>query len=146
MIDEALELVKIAFAGKTDKGGKPYIGHLLRVQKTVAENGGDEQQQTIALLHDIIEDTDYTKDDLLKIFPSEIVIAVEILTKKKGQDYSDYLCEIMTNEDAVFVKLADLKDNMDLTRLSVLIEKDIERVKKYHSAFLLLSSIRTPTF
>ena len=84
MIDEALELAKIAFTGKTDKGGKPYIGHLLRVQKTVAKNGGNEQQQTIALLHDIIEDTDYTKDDLSKIFPPKVVDAVEILTKKKA--------------------------------------------------------------
>ena len=140
MIQEALNIVKLEFDNKTDKGGKPYVGHLLRVSRTVAENGGNERLQTIALLHDLLEDTHYTKDDLLEIFPYQVVKVVEILTKKKGQSYDDYLSQILSCEDAIQVKLADLKDNMDLTRLSELTEKDIERVKKYHKAFISLSS------
>jgi (p)ppGpp synthase/HD superfamily hydrolase len=139
MIQTALQIVKRAFDGKVDKAGKPYIGHLLRVQQTVAAHGGNENQQTVALLHDLLEDTDWTEEDLSAQFPPEVVQAVVVLTKQKGQNYEDYLALVKDCADAIPVKLADLKDNMDLTRLSELTEKDMERVKKYHKAFRFLA-------
>jgi (p)ppGpp synthase/HD superfamily hydrolase len=139
MIQTALDIVTTAFAGHTDRAGKPYLGHLVRVQKTVAENGGDEIAQTAALLHDLLEDTPYPIADLRAKFPPSVIEVVELLTKQEGGDYDDYLSKICDNANAVRVKLADLKDNMDLTRLAVLTEKDIERVKKYHRAYIRLT-------
>ena len=136
MLQEALKIINLEFKDKTDKGGKPYIGHLLRVANTIAENGGNERLQTIALLHDLLEDTHYTKEDLLKIFTEEVVKVVDILTKKGGQSYEEYLSIVQSSEEAMHVKIADLKDNMDVTRLTELTEKDIERLKKYHKAWL----------
>jgi (p)ppGpp synthase/HD superfamily hydrolase len=138
MLETALNIVNQAFAQHTDKAGQPYIGHLLRVQQTVAERGGDAQRQTIALLHDLLEDTPYTAADLREIFPEAVVVAVELLTKQDGQTYEAYLQALRQNEDAVAVKLADLKDNMDLTRLPALTEKDWSRLQKYHRAHRFL--------
>lgn len=140
----ALNIIETAFAGKKDKAGKPYIDHLKRVAENakIYFKGNDyyEQLEVIGLLHDIIEDCpEWTKQHLNAIFKDALIIdAVERLTKKPELNYEQYIKNIQNNRYARAVKLADLKDNMDLTRLSELTEKDIERTKKYHKSYIYL--------
>jgi len=142
MIHIALNIIAESFEGRVDKGGGVYTGHLHRVWNTIMENGGDEALQCIALLHDLLEDCpDWTVGRLSTMFSKRIVRGVEGLTHMPGEAYSDYVDRIALNEDAVQVKLADLKDNMDITRLEKLTDNDIERLKKYHKAFCKLKSI-----
>ena len=137
---KAFDIVSKAFEGVLDKGGKPYIGHLMRVAGGVLGNSLIRESLTvISLLHDLIEDTDWTADDLRKEFPDHIVDAVVALTKVDGISYDDYIDGVMANELATYVKLSDLKDNMDVTRLPELGDYEIKRLKKYHKTFKKLS-------
>lgn len=100
----------------------------------------DEEKAT-AYLHDVIEDTSLTLLDLEEYdFPRSVIEAVDILTKKKGQDYQSYLNLVKTNKLARTVKLADLKHNSDLSRLSEVTNKDLKRYKKYQEAIKYLNN------
>lgn len=137
MIDIALAIAKKAHAGQVDKAGVDYIQHPLYVASQVKT----EQEKAVALLHDVIEDSDVTVDDLLVSgLSNEVVTAVQILTKKKGQNYQEYLEKVKSNNLARVVKLADLKHNSDLSRLKSVTDTDYERVKKYKSAIHYLST------
>lgn len=140
MTEQAFELVEILFKDKVDKGGAPYINHLLRVSSMVK----GKIEKTVALLHDVIEDTDTTVNDLIEMgFSSEAVAAVEILTRKDDETYTDFIERIKFsgNKIAISVKLADLEDNMNLSRISEPTQKDINRVeKRYKPAYELLST------
>ena len=137
MLEElAFEIAKTAHAGQTDKAGLDYILHPLQV---AAEMATDEEK-AVALLHDIIEDTDVTASELLaKGLSVAVVEAVEALTKKTDQNYADYLAEVKKNGLATAVKLADLKHNSDLTRLETITQKDRDREEKYRKAIEYLS-------
>lgn len=138
---KALDIIFEAFHGMVDKGGEPYVGHLIRVATNVKGDPKEmESLTTIALLHDLIEDTDWTEEYLTDEFPSEIVDVVVALTKVKGETYDQYINKVLSNELAIKVKLADLKDNMDITRLKELNEGDIKRLMKYHETFLILKN------
>ena len=137
MIDIALAIAKKAHAGQVDKAGIDYIQHPLYVANQVKT----EQEKSVALLHDVIEDSDVTADDLLASgLSNEVVTAVQTLTKKKGQSYQDYLEKVKSNNLARVVKLADLKHNSDLSRLKTVSNTDYERVKKYKNAIRYLST------
>lgn len=137
--EKALALAKQAHAGQLDKAGQPYINHLL----AVADCFDDEITKTVGILHDIVEDTDYTCDDLTKMgFSVKVVEAVGCLTKCCGEDYQDYLCRVGANNYAREVKIADLKHNMDLSRLDKVTEKDLKRVAKYKAALEYLQNNR----
>ena len=137
MIDIALAISKKAHAGQVDKAGVDYIQHPLYVASQVET----EQEKAVALLHDVIEDSNITAVDLLASgLPNEVVTAVQILTKKKGQSYQEYLEKVKTNDLARVVKLADLKHNSDLSRLKSVSDTDRERVKKYKNAIRYLST------
>jgi (p)ppGpp synthase/HD superfamily hydrolase len=130
---QALRVARQAHAGQVDKGGSPYLGHVMRVAATVAQ-GGDELQ-AVALLHDVVEDTDVTLDQLARQgFPTPVIEAVDALTKRDGEEYGDYLDRVCANEWARLVKLADLKDNQDLTRIARPTEHDHYRVIFYQAA------------
>ena len=137
MLEElAFEIAKTAHAGQTDKAGLDYILHPLQV---AAEMTTDEEK-AVALLHDIIEDTDVTASELLaKGLPDNVVEAVEALTKKHNQNYAAYLAGVKKNRLATAVKLADLKHNSDLSRLEKITQKDRERAEKYRKAIEYLS-------
>jgi (p)ppGpp synthase/HD superfamily hydrolase len=136
MTMKAFDIVSKAFDGKTDKAGKPYIGHLTRVASNVLGNSNiRELLTTIALLHDLVEDTDWTEEDLRKEFPDEVVDAVIALTKVEGQNYETYINNLISNKLAIHVKLSDLKDNMDVTRLPELGDYELKRLKKYHTIY-----------
>ncbi|ELU5587519.1 GTP pyrophosphokinase [Clostridium perfringens] len=135
-LEQAIKLASIKHYGQKDKANKPYIFHLLYVMNNV----NDLNAKIVGVLHDILEDTDITRNDLLNYgFSKEIVIAVEILTKPKNQKYMDYIENIKSNNVAKKVKLIDLKHNMDLTRLSEISDKDLKRTIKYLEAYKRLN-------
>lgn len=133
-----MNLVNTAFMGKYDKGGKPYIFHLT----TVAGKFDDLEAQTVGLLHDLIEDTEYSLDDLRAMgYPEDIVQAVDSITKRPNEPYEEvYLLRVKGNELARRVKLIDLHHNMDLERLQVVTDKDRKRHVKYLRAVGILQS------
>ena len=131
---KAIKLAYKAHKDQYDKAGLPYINHPLHL----AESMDDEYTTIVALLHDVVEDTDITLDDLAKEFPKEVIDALKLLTHQKSIPYMDYVAKIKTNDIARAVKIADLKHNSDLTRLDNITDKDLERIKKYQEALELL--------
>lgn len=135
--DKAHEIARKAHFGQVDKAGVEYIKH----PETVASFVVTDEEKAVAYLHDVLEDTEMTLEDLRDYgFPEEVLAAIDILTKKKGQEYQDYLVIVKNNELARVVKLADLRHNSDLTRLSQVTPKDLNRCKKYQDAINYLST------
>lgn len=125
-----------AHEGQVDKAGKPYILHPLHVMKQVRTI----EEQIVALLHDVIEDTDCTLEDLRKEHFSEKVLeALALMTHDKTVPYMDYIAKIKENPLARAVKIADLHHNMDLKRIPNPTEKDYERLEKYKAALRYLT-------
>ncbi len=123
--------------GQFDKTGIPYIFHPMHL----AEQMDDEITICVALLHDVVEDGNITFEDLESYgFTYEIIEAVRLLTHEKSISYMDYISKIKSNPVAKKVKLADLTHNSNLTRLSCVNEKDIERAEKYSKAIALLNN------
>ena len=136
MVDLALSIARKAHEGQLDKAGVDYIEHPIYVASQV----DTEEEKAVALLHDVIEDSPVSAKGLLQAgLPETVVTAVQVLTKKKEQDYQTYLETVKKNSLARVVKLADLKHNSDLSRLSSITEKDRERLKKYKKAIDFLS-------
>lgn len=131
MLNKAIAIAAKAHDGQVDKGGNPYILHPLRVMM----NCESEATKICAVLHDVIEDTNITFEDLKSQgFSDEIVTPLDCLTKREGESYDDFISRILLNETACRVKLADLIDNMDLTRIQNLSKEDKERIQKYKLA------------
>ena len=136
MIKKAMKIAYEAHHGQVDKAGIPYIFHPIHL----AEQMEDEVSICVALLHDVIEDTDVSAEKLRQEGISETVIHnIMLLTKGKGEDYMDYLERIKSSEIAVKVKLADLKHNSDSSRLSDITKTDEKRMEKYQEAILRLT-------
>ena len=135
--EKAKEIINKEFKGKLDKGGDYYVNHLYRVSNKLFR----EYDKTVAFLHDLLEDTEYSEKSLRFIFPDIITDSVVCLTKQKGESYSSYLDRVKSNEISIRVKIADLEDNMDIKRLNILTDKDCERLKKYHKAWLELTNL-----
>lgn len=139
LLGKVLVLATNAHAGQFDKGGNPYILHPLKVMHYLKTD--DEELQCIALLHDVIEDTKTTWDDLRAIgCTNRVIDAVVALTKMPGQSYEEYKLGVFANPDAMKVKMADLRHNTDIRRLKGVSEKDIERMAKYNRFYLELHS------
>ena len=131
MLKKAISLAEKAHQGQVDKGGHPYILH----PKRVMEKCETTEEKIVAMLHDVMEDTDYTADDLRKEgFSEEIITALLYLTHREGEGYMEYIERICENPLAVRVKYADLQDNMDLSRIPDPTEKDLARLEKYKLA------------
>ena len=131
MLEKAKEIAEKAHAGQVDKGGHPYILHPIRVM----ERCETEETKIIAILHDVMEDTDYTLEDLRKEgFANEILEALICLTHLEREGYMEYIERVCQNPLAVRVKYADLQDNMDLSRIPNPTEKDHARLEKYKKA------------
>ena len=120
------------------KSGEPYIIHPTNVAYTIAELGLDEQTICAALLHDVVEDTNVTFDELEKEFSPEIIEALKLLTHDKNVDYLEYVRKIKNNPIARKVKLADLYHNSDPNRMENPTQKDLERKEKYRKAIEIL--------
>lgn len=135
-ITKALAIAMDAHKDQKDKAGAPYIWHPV----TVALHQKTEAGVIAALLHDVVEDSHYTEDDLRKAgFSDDVLNAVHLLTHKKGVPYFDYVRAIKENEIARSVKIQDLRHNSDLSRLKSITDKDIERAEKYKQALDILS-------
>ena len=131
----ALKLCFEAHKEQTDKSGMPYVFHPFHL----AEQMDTEETTIVALLHDLVEDTDYTLEDLTNMgFDKRITDAIALMTHSDDVDYMDYVHMIKENPIAKAVKLADLKHNSDLSRLDVIDEKALNRRGKYLRAIALL--------
>ena len=130
--------LKISFAAhkdQVDKSGMPYVYHPFHL----AEQMNDENSTCVALLHDVVEDTDISLDDLASDgFPAEVIEALTLMTHNDNVPYMDYVRKIKTNPIAAKVKLADLEHNSDLTRLDLVDDAALERADKYRRAIFLL--------
>ena len=136
MTRKAMIMAYNAHHGQTDKSGVPYIFHPARV----AAGFNDEAEACVAWLHDIVEDTDCTVDDIrLAGFGETICDAIKTMTHDKRIPYADYVKGIANNPIARAVKLADLQDNMDTSRMLELDEKAERRLAKYHAAYAYLT-------
>jgi len=137
----AISIVSKAFESKVDKGGKPYVLHCLRVMNGVDQS--DEDLMIASVMHDLIEDCEeYTFEMIAELGFSERVITIlRLLTHKKEVSYDDYIKMISFNKDATEIKLADLRDNSDITRIKDLRKKDFDRMEKYHRAYKYLSDL-----
>ena len=124
-----------AHKDQMDKSGLPYVFHPFHL----AEQMKDEQTTAAALLHDVVEDSEYTFADLEKMgFDKQVLDALALLTHQPEVDYFDYVRKIRTNPIAAAVKKADLKHNSDLSRLNEVTQEDLERVEKYRKALQIL--------
>ena len=125
---KAMKLCYEAHKDQVDKSGLPYVFHPAHV----AEQMTDEATTIVALLHDVVEDTDYTLEDLAaEGFGKEILEAVALMTHEDDVPYLDYVAKLKDNPIARAVKLADLAHNMDTTRLDAVTEKDRKRLAVY---------------
>lgn len=134
-----IALVATKFEGVMDKQGVPYFQHCYTVMQTCGLK--DEESLCIALGHDLVEDTDISVDYLIENFNYRIATGIEVLTKRPDQNYDDYIKRIAGHKDIVPVKLADLKHNLEVSRLKGLTKKDFDRVEKYLKSYHYLSKL-----
>jgi hypothetical protein len=137
MLAKAIAIASSAFADKTDKGGKPYILHCLRVMYSVEYLG--EEAMIVAVLHDLIEDTDWTSEMLLdEGFERPTVEMIKMMTHGEGEPYDDYIARVALNKITRRVKMGDLKDNSNIHRMKGLRDKDFKRLEKYFRSYAYL--------
>ena len=136
-VETAIWIALHAHEGQRDKAGNPYILHPLRLAIKLA----DDDEITAAILHDVIEDSGFTIDDLKNAgFNDNVIRIVLLMTKNNNDNYDDYINRIKAYPPAVRVKLADLEDNMNLMRIKNPEPKDHERIAKYKKAYEYLKS------
>ena len=142
-LQKAIEIATQAHAGQVDKAGNEYIGHPLRVM----EMGRTEEEKIVGVLHDVVEDTDWTFERLeAEGFSKEVIDALRCVTKvSENESYDDFIERVKKNPLAVAVKLNDLSDNMDIRRLPYLSDKDVKRLKKYLEAYKKLIGEPVPS-
>lgn len=135
LTNEAMKIAYAAHHGQVDKGGIPYIFHPCHL----AEKMDDEYSTCVALLHDVVEDTDVTLETLAKIFPKEVIEAIAVMTHAEDEPYLEYVARVKTNPIAKKVKLADLRHNSDESRLPDADEATLAYFReKYRKAFEIL--------
>lgn len=139
LLSKAVSLALKAHEGQFDKSGMPYAGHIMRVMNA----GRTIDEKIVGVLHDVVEDTDWTFEALLDNgFPTHIVDALRCVTKLTDDEpYDHFISRVKTNPLAIAVKINDLTDNMDIRRYNELRDWDIERLKKYHKAYKELSCL-----
>lgn len=141
-LERAIEIATEAHRGQLDKSGNEYIGHPLRVMAM----GQTMEEKIVGVLHDVVEDCDWTFGQLAaEGFSPRIIEALHCVTKlSPDEPYDKFIARIKHNPLAVAVKLNDLTDNMDIRRLPYLSDKDVKRLKKYLKAYKQLTG--TPTY
>lgn len=142
-LNRAIEIATKAHEGATDKYGSPYINHVTRVMNM----GQTENERIVGVLHDLIEDTLWTFEDLEKEGFSKVVIdALKCVTKTSEEEaYDKFINRVKINPLAVKVKLNDLNDNLDIKRMPEILESDLKRLNKYLKAYIELSKLETMT-
>ena len=131
---KAMIIAYAAHKNQVDKSGVPYIYHPIHV----AEQMDTENECIIALLHDVVEDTNVTFKQLEEVFSKEIIDILKLLTREENIEYDEYIKRIKNNSIACKVKIADLTHNLDKTRLDFVTEVDVKRNEKYKKALQIL--------
>ena len=136
-LERAIEIAARAHAGQVDKGGAPYILHPLRVMLRVAPG----PQQIVAVLHDVVEDSEVSFEDLARAgFSAQVIRGLRAVTKVEGESYEAFVARAALDPVGRAVKLADLAENSDLSRIAQPSQKDLERVEKYRRAMAYLQA------
>jgi (p)ppGpp synthase/HD superfamily hydrolase len=142
-LERAIEIAREAHTGQFDKGGADYIGHPLRVM----EKGKTEEEKIVGVLHDVVEDSEWTIGMLeAEGFSRTVISALKCLTKRsESEDYDEFISRVLQDGLAARVKLYDLEDNLDLSRLGTISPTDIERCEKYRRARArIIEGLETP--
>jgi (p)ppGpp synthase/HD superfamily hydrolase len=135
-LEKAIALATEAHAGQKDRAGAAYVLHPLRVMARV----DSETEKIVAILHDVVEDSDWTLDRLgQEGFSPEVLAALDCVTRRDGESYEDFVKRSAANPLARRVKIADLEDNMDIRRLSAVTPQDAERLNRYLRAWKYLT-------
>ena len=135
-IEDAIQIAAQAHKGQTDKAGAVYILHPLRLMMRMKT----ESEMMTAILHDVVEDSDWTIDKLKeKGFSEEVLEAVECVTNRENESYEQFIKRASKNPIARRVKIADLEDNMNIQRIEKIKPKDLERLQKYHKSWYFLT-------
>lgn len=135
-LDTAIAISSRVHTGQVDKADQPYILHPLRVMLKFQS----EHERIVAVLHDVIEDSEISLDDLERLgFSATIIEAIDCLTKRAEETYEEFISRVSLNDLARKIKIEDIKDNMDLTRIDSINDIDLARIKKYHRALKFLS-------
>jgi hypothetical protein len=137
MLERAIEIAVEAHKGQLDKGGNPYILHPLRVMISVDL----ELEKIVAVLHDVVEDSNWTFEALLaEGFSIEVIEALKSVTRNSdNEDYDSFIQRAIGNPIGRKVKIADIRDNLDVTRIPDIGEKDLQRISKYKKALKILT-------
>lgn len=131
-LEDAIALAVQAHRGQTDRAGQPYILHPLRAMLRLT----GEEERIVGVLHDVVEDTPYTPDDLRALgYSTTILEALDAVTRREAETYEEFVERLAPNPLARRVKLADLEDNMDLRRLATIEPRDLERLRRYRAAW-----------
>ncbi len=135
-LEKAISIAAQAHESQKDKSGAPYILHPLRMMMRVKS----ETAMIAAILHDVVEDSDWTLEQLRgEGFSEEVLEAVDCLTNRDGESYDEFIVRVKTSIIARQVKIADLEDNMDIKRIGEMTPKDLARIEKYHRAWRALT-------
>lgn len=139
------KMIRIAASGHSmqfDLQGEPYILHCMRVMNGVESI--EEEVKAIAVGHDLFEDTTVT-DEYLRAcgFSWRVVDGIHAMTKRKGQTYDEYLEQVLSNDDAILVKMSDLRDNSRIDRMVGTTDRDLRRIVKYFKAYETLRNAAT---
>ena len=131
-LERAIEIAQEAHKRVKDKGGHDYIHHPIRVMHAMS----NDQEKIVAILHDVVEDSDWTFERLKEEgFEDSVIESLRCVTKySEEEDYQEFIKRAATNKIATKVKMADIEDNLDLSRLGTLTEKDLIRIEKYKKA------------
>lgn len=137
-LEQAISIAVEAHRGSVDKSGVPYILHPLRLMSRMTTDA----ERMIAVLHDVVEDTNWTLDALrAEGFSEDILSALDCLTRREGETYEAFIARASANPLARRVKIADLEDNMDIRRLSRLADKDVGRLRRYLQAWQFIAGV-----
>jgi len=132
-LDKAIMIASEAHAGQLDKSGQRYILHPMRLMQKFVR----EEERIVAVLHDVVEDSNVSLNDLKTYgFAKSIIDAIDCLSKRNNESYDGFIARISSNYLAKKIKIEDLKDNLDLTRLTSITDSDLVRIKKYHKALI----------
>lgn len=131
-VGRAVAIAATAHQTQVDKANAPYILHPLRLML----RGQTPLEQIVAVLHDVVEDSDWTLEQLsAEGFPTGVIAALDCLTRRSDEGYNEFIDRVLTNPLATRVKRYDLEDNMTLTRMTTLTTKDVERLQRYHAVY-----------
>ena len=135
-LEDAVSIAAQAHRGQTDKAGDPYLLHPLRMMLRMKS----EPEMIAAVLHDVVEDCDWTLERLRDSgFSEDVLQAVDCLTHRDSESYEEFIERAQQNPIARQVKIADLEDNMNIQRIGEITEKDLERLAKYHRSWCVLT-------